>query len=355
LNYSLGDEDSAVEHALLADNPDHVMAVAGGGGRNVPLLARAPARLTLIDILPEQLHLTRLRLEALRAWELPVYQGFLGYPPEPMTPRDRRAHFEQLLLPAETRDYLNRAFTKAGWEPIAYMGKFEQTLIKLSKVVRLFTGKRGAGIFECADLDQQQRYYHDCFPHWAWRLVVLLLGNSTVLNSLLYRGEFPKKNVPGSAFGIYNRIFKRLLHDLPARRSFFLQLVFFGRIRYPEGNPIECDPKLYAAARRALTTAKVTISQDDVVVAADPSVDVVYLSDVPSFFNADRERSFMRDLHGRLREGAVVAYRGHLRIPHPDLTGFEPLTAPIAAALREERTQLWQYFAYRKTGEEPAR
>ena len=43
------------------------MAVAGSGGRVLPLLARRPRRLTCVDICRPQLFLTELRVEALRA------------------------------------------------------------------------------------------------------------------------------------------------------------------------------------------------------------------------------------------------------------------------------------------------
>ena len=351
LNYSLGDEDSAVEYGMLSQGANHVMTVAGGGGRVIPLLARAPKRLTCIDILDEQLALTEMRIEALRALDHQAFTGFLGYPPNVMSPDERKATFAALPLSPKHKAYLEPVFTANHWRPIIYLGKFEQAMIKLSKVVRFAVGKKGRAIFDAPDLDAQKTYYRTRFPRTAWKMILFLIGNSAVLNSILYKGEFPKKNRPASAYAIYRDIFDRLLGELPARDSFFLQLVFLGKMVYPEGNPIECDAAVFAAAKRALQHTDLIYVRGDVLEAVDESVDFLSLSDVPSFFKSpELERDFMNRLGQKMPIGAWVAYRGHLRLPHPEITGFDPVIDAYRSLIERERTQLWRVFAYRKTG-----
>lgn len=351
LNYSLGDEDSSVEHGILAKHANHVMAIAGSGGRVIPLLARAPKRLTCVDILQEQLALTELRVEALRALDHEDYTGFLGYPPHEMNPDDRKKNFDDLPLSQKSGDYLATLFAANDWRPIIYTGKFERAMIKLSKIVGLFVGKRGRLIFDCPDMEAQRDYYQTRFPHGAWKMVLFLIGNGAVLNSILYKGDFPKKNVPRSAYAVYRDIFRRLLGGLPARESFFLQLAFLGKVAYAQGNPIECDPSVFSAAKKALQHTDLTYYRGDVLGAADESVDFLSLSDVPSFFDdLALERDFMNRLGKKLPGGAVLVYRAHLRLPHPETAGFDSIIDSFRPLLDRERTQLWQVFAYRKTG-----
>ena len=352
LNYSLGDEDTSVELGMLHEHAEHVMAVAGSGGRVIPLLARAPKRLTCVDILDEQLALTRMRIEALRALSHESFTGFLGYPPHAMCAAKREKVFRGLSLTDRDRDYLEKVFSANSWQPIIYLGKFERAMIKLSKIVRLFVGKRGLAVFDFQDQEAQRNYYRERFPHTAWKAVLFLIGNSAVLNSILYKGDFPKKNIPRSAFAIYRDIFHRLLCDLPARESFFLQLVFLGGLVYPEGNPIECDPAVFTAAKQALQHTPIDYHCGDVIEALDGSVDFLSLSDVPSFFqDPDLERNFLQRSREKLSTGGVLVYRGHLRLPHPETTGFHSIIEPYQALVDREKTQLWQRFAYRKTEE----
>ena len=348
LNYTLGDEDTWVEYHMLPEAARHVMCIAGSGGRVLPLLARAPKQLTCVDILDVQLWLTEMRLEALRALEHADYLAFLGYPPQPMSAAQRETCFQRLDLSAPAREHLGALFSRLKWAPVIYMGRFEKTIITLSKIVSLFTGKRGARIFDFATLEEQRAYYASGFPHMAWKMVLFLLGNSTVLNSLLYKGDFPKKNIPQSAYAVYRDIFFKLMNEMPARNSFFLQLVFFGEVRYPEGNPVECDAAVYAAARQALANTEISYLKGDVLAAADESVDFLSLSDVPSFFKGEVETTYMQQLSEKLAPGAQVVYRGHLRIPQPDTQGFESLAATFQTQIAEERTGLWQIFPFRK-------
>lgn len=352
LNYSLGDEDSSVELAVLPARARHVVSIAGSGGRVLPLLARSPRRLTCVDISTPQLALTELRLAALRALEHEEYVSFLGYPPRPMTPTERRERFQRLELSAEARSTLERIFEASGWARIVYLGRFEKTMAQLAKVNRLLTGRAGQRIFEATDLEAQRAYLASSFPRARFRTVLLLLGNATVLNSLLYKGDFPKKNLPGSAYSIYRGIFDRLFTRFLARESYFLQLVFFGELRYAEGNPIECDPAIYAQARRALTETEVAYVKGDVlevVRGASDAVDFLSLSDVPTFFKGPLEDQFLQQMRPGLDRGALVVTRGHLRVVRPDTSGFESVASQYQEAIDRERTQLWQVQIYRAT------
>ncbi|NBW81737.1 DUF3419 family protein, partial [bacterium] len=66
LNYSLANEDTALELGILPEQRRHVLSVAGSGARVLPLFAKSPQRLTCVDLSQEQLFLTELRIESAR-------------------------------------------------------------------------------------------------------------------------------------------------------------------------------------------------------------------------------------------------------------------------------------------------
>lgn len=349
LNYTIGDEDNRLEWEVLPAGVASVLAVAGSGGRIVPLLARRPGRLTCVDVSPPQLHLTELRLAALAALELRDYCAFFGFPGGDSTPAARERTFARLPLSPPAQSFLAGWLAAAGWAPPAYLGRFEGMLATLSRINRLFTGRAGQRLFAARTLDEQRAYLADGFPHRAFKAVLLLLGNAAVLNSLLYRGDLPKKNLPGSAYSFYRSAFARLFSDCLARESYFLQMVFLGALHHPEGNPAECDPEIFAAARAALATTEIALVQADVLEQAralGPGLDFVSISDVPTFYRDRRERSFLQELRPSLRPGARVVSRAHLHVCDPDTTGFAVTTSSFAGALRRERTQLWHTQIY---------
>lgn len=349
LNYTLGDEDTRLELALLPERARQVVAIAGSGGRILPLLAKRPQRLACVDILPQQLSLLRLRLALLGTHDHATFLEFLGYR-EGMTPAQRRGLFDDLRLGVADREFLAGAFGAIGWGRIVYQGRFERMLRTLHGIVRIATGEAGRGIFETADLDEQRRYYRTRFPHRRWKAVVAVLGNSAVLNSLLYAGDFPRNNLGISAFARYEEIFGHLFEHLPVRESFFLQQIFLGRVVHDVGLPVECDPQIYAAAKAALLDCDVQAIHVDAIeyAASREDVDFVSISDVPSFLPDDRAASFLQEMRSALSPGALVVSRGHMRVAHPRLDGYEDVSAAHADLIAGERTGLWKVNVYRR-------
>ncbi|UVS84036.1 DUF3419 family protein [Burkholderia glumae] len=349
LNYTLGDEDAETEMNMLAEGAEHVFAIADCGSRIVPLLARAPRKLTCVDISPAQLAVTRLRIALLRQVERDEYCRFLGYL-DGMSPETRRALFAGLELEARHRTVLEAMFDRIAWGPLVYEGKFERMLITLSKVTRAVLGRACDRLFEQTDVKAQADYFRNGFPRFRWRCVLALLGNSTALNSLLYKGEFPEKNLPESYLRIYTGIFERLLTQFPARSSFFLQLIFLGRIRFAEGLPVECRPDIYASAQANLRACDVQFIEGDVLQAFGATgggIDYLSLSDVPSFLEDDAARRCLQIARPHMRAGGLAVIRGHVRIIRPTLEGFRDESQRFTEAVSRESTGLWQIHAFK--------
>ncbi len=347
LNYTLGDEDASFEMHALRQHAGHVIAVADCGSRLVPLLAKQPRKLTCVDISPLQLAISKLRLSLLAHVDHPTYCAFLGYQ-EGISPAQRQQLFAQLPLDEASRATLEAMLASINWDGPVYYGKFEQMLLTLSRITRLITGKRAAGIFACTTLEEQLAYYKTQFPHWRWKWVLRLLGNSTALNSLLYKGDFPKKNTPGSYLETYSQIFERLFTTARARESFFLQMIFLGKIAYPEGLPIECDPEVFQQAKAALAQCEIAYVEGDIfsAVAQHDDVDFLSLSDVPSFIDDAQAHACLQAVKKHCAKEGVVVVRGHVRLVKPDLRGFRDISHLYDKWAQRESTQLWTINTY---------
>lgn len=349
LNYTLGDEDSAVEHHLLPSGARRIAAVAGSGGRVLPLLAKQPAEVDCIDILDVQLHLARLRIESIRAFGLDEFTAFWGYPPAPMPPEEREKRFRRLPLPPDAAAALGALFAHHGWSEIIYMGRFEATMRTLSQINGFFTGAPGRALFDCDTVEEQTAYLEKAFPRLRWSAVLALLANATVLNGLLYKGEFPKRNIPRSTYANFRDIYDRLFRTIPLKRSFFAQLTFFGRLATREAGLLEIDPATFAAIKEALAATRVNFVRDDIVATvgrARLAYDFVSLSDVPSFLPEAAAERYLQTMRPGLAPGALVVARGNLRVIRPEESGFERLDA--ADLIRRETTQLWHIDVFRR-------
>ncbi|RON59875.1 DUF3419 family protein [Pseudomonas fluorescens] len=350
LNYALGDEDAALEYAILPKRAGHVVGVAGSGGRLLPLLARKPARMTCTDISAPQLAFTRLRFALLKQTDHESFMDFMGYRTGTLTTR-RQAIFQHLDLPRADRRWLADLFQARRWQAPIYMGAFEQTLQRLAKINGLFTGQAGRAIFQYSHLGEQTDYYRTRFPRKRWRAVIALLGNAAVLNSLLYKGAFPANNLGISTRDAYLQIFHALFTTQIVRKSFFLQMLFFGELRYPQGFPLECDPKIFKRACEAQQQCEMRVVQEDILdcVSSHRNVDFVSLSDVPSFLPDVAGAAVLQRLRPSMAENALTVIRGHLHVIQPDCAGFCDVSGDHQAAIAREKTQLWRVQVYRRT------
>jgi len=104
LNYTLANEDSRFESHILPEGLDHVVTVGGSGARVIPLLAKKPKRISVLDISQAQLALCELRIQSLREFNHEQYLRFWGYPSSYERPvRDREVLFHELRLTSENK------------------------------------------------------------------------------------------------------------------------------------------------------------------------------------------------------------------------------------------------------------
>ncbi len=352
LNYTLANEDTALEVALLPLNASHVFTVAGSGGRAMPLLSRAPKKLTCVDVSPFQLYLTEMRIEGVKALSLDEFKKLFGYPGVEATAEERKKIFNSLTLSNPAREYLSGMFESIYWKPLLYLGKWENLFVNLSKVNSKITGRAGRKIFECRDLKEQKEYFKKRFPRLRWKLVLALLGNASVFNALLYKGDFTKKNISESYVGFYNRVFAHLFENTLARENFFLQLLFMGEIAYPEGCTVECHPDVFAAAKEGAKNCEVSYQQGDVIELAQTAnspIDFYSLSDVPSYFTGNKEKKYLADLLPHLSKNALVVLRHYLHIPeNSDKTGYVDITQNYRELISKEKVGVYEVELLKK-------
>jgi S-adenosylmethionine-diacylglycerol 3-amino-3-carboxypropyl transferase len=348
LNYTLANEDTSLEVELLPENTDTILSIAGSGGRILPLLSRSPKRVICVDLAEAQLALTELRLSLAREASHAEFLDFFGYPHAgaDRSPEKLRQHWvKRLDLRPQTRDFCQAWLSSLDWRSPLYDGRWEKTFQKLSRMVRGITGSAGQGLFECRTLEEQTEYLAARFPHSRWRVVLALLGNAAVFNALLYKGSFPRKNISGSRMRFYQDAYARLFAISPARENFFLQLSFLGELRYPEGNPIECDQEIFAKAKSALQRAEIIYLKSDAIEAArrqKNQIGFFSFSDVPSYFQGDTERQFMQQIRPGLADQALVVVRNYLHVPEQcNIAAYLNLRRQHSRAISREKVQVY--------------
>ena len=348
LNYSLANEDTAFEREIvLINNPEKILSVCGSGSRCFPLLHPKARELHIVDLSSQQIYLAKLREQTIKNLEHDDFLKFWGYAPY-KTSENCELRKEQYLsfeLGDETKKYLDNLFEKINWNSPLYYGKWERTFIFFSKIVKKFLGRKTIDtLFSFDTLEAQQAYINKDFPSLRWMIILTILGNKSMFNALLYKGDFINKNVNESYISYYSRAFSHLMIECLTKKSFFLQLCFLGEIEYAEGNLVEAKKDCFEMMKESLQTCKVIYHQNDLIseIKNQKNIEFISLSDVPSYFSGKLEKDFIQDLKPSLEKGALVVNRNYLRVPNANREGFIDIASEYQEAKRLEGVQMYR-------------
>ena len=351
LNYTLGNEDTNVEIEMIKLlKPKNIFSICGSGGRSLPLLHEEALELSLSDLSKEQLNLAELRLATYRELTHENFLLFWGYFPysDNNHKSERKKLFAKLNLMASTRELFTNIFFEIDFNSLLYLGKWERTFSIFAKINRLILGSDYDRILKFDNLADQIDYYRTKFPIKRWKALILIIGNKTMFNALLYKGDFITKNSPLSHFEYYFQAYERLFTRDLAQKSFFLQLCFYGKIQTLLGVPAEAQEDNFNRIHKSKSL--VNYIQEDFVsylAKGKKQYDFFSLSDVPSYFKGELEKSFMQRIIPGLKPGAIVVIRYYLRVPECNLEGYIDVTEDYKEFIEIEKVQMYDIRVYK--------
>lgn len=331
LNYTLANEDTTYEYEVAKSlGAQKILSIGGSGARCLPFLALDNLESLFISDISESQHaLIKLKLESIKKLERSECIEF-------WSTRDKKLRgelFDKINPPSELIQFYQFFNAVNSYIPVFYWGKWEKTFRAFSKLVRIFFSEnKRRGLFEASDSFE---YYQKYINNFRWKLILAIVGNKAIFNSLLYKGDFVQKNINKSYFDFYFEAFERLFR-LEIKKSHFLQLCFFGEVIYEEGLPIEFREDIFEKIK--LSKAEISFSQDPIF-KVPSEVDFISLSDVPSYLKGDLEREYLNKLacSGPL----YIAERYYLRKPEVDTSLYQDISYEFEELARKELVQMY--------------
>ncbi|MCB9091844.1 MAG: DUF3419 family protein [Halobacteriovoraceae bacterium] len=359
LNYTLANEDNEIELKMCQKlKPRHVLAVAGSGGRSLPLAGCEPEVLSVVDLSQDQLDYTLLKEISYKTLSYEDYCCLFGFPPfESLNDREKRKEiFEKIELDTQVKLKLRKIFESIAWGEIIYEGKWEDTFRKFSNLPQKIIGNKTLEKF-CSfnTIEEQIEFYEHKFPKWRWAMIIRILGNASVFNSLLYKGSFVKKNIDKTHFQFYLDTFQKLFTTTLLKNNFFVQLCFRGKMYSKEAVTVEANPRYFSQIVEGLKKTKVqylcrsAVDLDENELGA--KIDFFSFSNVPSYFEGQIEQNFMQMIYPHLSTNAHVVIRNYLRIPEgTDWRGYEDVTSEYIDLTSMDKVGVYQIKVYKKIG-----
>lgn len=326
LNYGLANEDSWVEHALAPENCSGILCIAGSGSRVLPLLARNPEKLEVVDLSESQLWLTELRVQATRALDYEEFLFFLGYRGALFNGRLSSDHrydlFRRIELSPLCREFFEKHREK--WEKggFIYLGKWERHFIKLGKILQRFLRLNLGPVFHAQSLEEQRTLVNKHWKPLLFRNFLRAALSDFVFKRFLYgehyAGAKEARTQGEPTWKMVERSITRFLNETLLRKNYFLQMMFLGELRYEEGFPTEVHPEIFRRCKSA--ESQVLYSKSNFIeILEKRAFDFYSLSDTLSYVASQEASGLLARIPAGSKSGATLVIRSFMRQPEINL------------------------------------
>jgi S-adenosylmethionine-diacylglycerol 3-amino-3-carboxypropyl transferase len=350
LNYTLANEDTWVEYDLLPENVQSVFTVCGSGSRAIPFLAKNPVEMHVVDLSDAQLRLFRLRLASIKALNYEEYLYFLGY--TNTSPHNRLDLFKQLDLSSDDQIFWQSHASFWKENGFIYLGKWERHFMMLGKIYHYVTRTNLYPIFASHDLIDQQKNLRLYWKSRHFKLYSKILLNEWIANKLLYKGHFAgskdlKTTKVTTAQYVY-REFTDLLENTWVKENYFMQMIFLGKVIFPEAFPCECDKIIFDKVKKSQT--KVYYHQKDLLsLVKEKPHDFYSLSDTFSYMTDAMVKDFLSALPTSIPYASKIVIRTFMRKPSFKIDSpWEANEEKNIQAAKEDCTRMYDFMILTK-------
>jgi len=356
LNYTLSNEDTRVEYDLLPEKVSRVFSIAGSGARCMPLIARHPKELDVVDMSVSQNYLCELRFQAMKSLSYEEYLFLMGYRGSLQSGsdlgNDRYEIFKKIELSSEAKKYWEER--KAGWTSRGFilLGKWESHFQKLGFLFREVLQCDFSKVFAAQSLSEQIELYEKHWPHLRWKSFIRVAASEYVFNKLLYKGHFAGRseakteNRPPHRFVLeeFERIFKSQL----VRKNYFMQILFLGKIAYEEGLPYEAHQEIFEKVKTSPTKVNYLLG-NLLEHLPKKTYEFISLSDTISYLSQEDANQVLQRLHPDNKSGLQMVIRSFMRAPTSmDSSGWEDCQDKNQWAQKLDGTGVYQFHIFKK-------
>lgn len=358
LNYTLSNEDTRIEFDLLPEGANRVFSIAGSGARCLPLIAKNPKYLDVIDMSVSQLYLCELRLQAMKTLTYEEYLFLMGYRGALQGGHDegdsREELFKRLTLSTAATSYWQDRVE--GWKPRGFilLGRWESHFQKLGYLFRDVLQCDFSKVFAAQTLSEQIELYEKHWPKIRWNSFIRVAASEFVFNKYLYKGHFSgradHKTEQRAPWQFIMEEFDRIFRTQLVRKNYFMQILFLGRIAYEEGLPLEAHEHVVASVKKSKTEVRY-LHGNLLEELPKHAYDFISLSDTISYLEQRDANQILQRLNADCKAGTQMVIRSFMRAPTAiDLKGWEELGEKNKWAQHKDGTGVYQFHIFSKSG-----
>lgn len=342
-------EDPAVDlEAMEVTDKTRIVTIASGGCNVMTYLTANPAKIIAIDLNPNHIALTRLKLAALE--HLPNYDEFFRFFGIADDSDNRRSYDEYLLphLDENTSRYWQRWVPWGGrriniFARNLYHHSLLGRFIGLVHLVSRMHGKRPSEVLKAKTLEEQRAIYETAIgPMFDSRFVKTM---ARLPVSFYWLGIPPAQHdelmaaANGNPANLFRERIERLACDFPISDNYFAWQAFGRRydVEQRDAIPEYLRPEQYEPLKKRVDQVETHLASMTDYLASQPaeSLDRYVLLDSQDWMNEEQITALWREIGRTAAPGARVIFR---------TAGDE---SPLERKLPEDVLAPWSYDAER--------
>lgn len=281
-NYSLANEDTRIEAQFVDQlQPKQVAAVCGSGARAFALLNSSVQDLYLVDTSQFQLDYARFKWDLIQKLNLEDYKKIMGY--TVVTAEHRKQILNATQLTEESQIFIQQFKNQHLENGFIYLGRWERFILGLSRLIRWASGTNFSPLFESRSEMEQKAVFQNIWPRKRLQFFISTLAHPRVLNIFLYKGQMVQQlNTKPFHQDLMDR-FENFFETQTARQSFFMQLLFLGKMTHADGLPIEVQPEYFEKMKKFKGTLHLKHMTLNDFLKTQNNIDFVSGSDIVSY------------------------------------------------------------------------
>ena len=250
-NFGISQEDALTEFkALDIKKNDRLLCIASAGEVPLNLLAMEDIFVEAVDISPNQLFLSRLKLHSICALEALEAAAFLGF--METGPENRKRLFQKVLplMEKEERQFwLQNKF--AIMEGPIRVARFERFISKLNFIGLMILGKRKLiHLFDLETIEEQRDFFDRHLSTVLLKAIFKIAFHPRVYKKRGMASDGLRHCGARNIADFFYSRYKHFCSSTLARKNYYLQYTFFNRVLFSEALPEYLSGEGMARIRR---------------------------------------------------------------------------------------------------------
>lgn len=333
-----------IKDALKLKKRDTILSITSGGCNVLNFLIYNPKKIIAVDFNPNQNHILKLKIEAIKHLNHKEFIELLG-----IVKSNRSIDIYNKIrkyLPKETQAFWDRnsRIIKKG---ITYNGRQERYIHSIGQYLRYLKGERVLiSLLRSKDMKTQTEYFNKNLKDFSWKLYFNIVYNKPVM--MIVKDKFVFNQVDDSSYHIK---FRKRVEDaavrVPAKNNPFMSFALLGYYLDENYYPHYLKKKNFEYLKKRVDRIEIRTGPIQEILTELPSnsIDKFNLSNVLDWTTLDEFKSILSDVIRVGKNRSRFCYLNTLMKRHiPKFTNIKSYKKEANRLLKKDKSFLYENF-----------